>query len=126
LLVPGFNDDPGELRELTEFVAGVSPAIPWHVTAFHQDYKMTDPANTTVGDLLRAADIGRSSGLTYVYAGNLPGRVGDLESTRCPGCGEALIERQGFHVRKNALTAGGTCPTCHAAIPGVWKAPGAA
>jgi len=47
LLVPGFNDSRAELEELTAFVAEVSPDIPWHVTAFHKDYKMTDPADTT-------------------------------------------------------------------------------
>src|SRR5918996_5104210 len=79
LLIPGFNDSETELRGLTRFIAGVSPDIPWHVTAFHQDYKMTDPANTTPGMLTRAAAIGKEAGLRYVYAGNLPGRVGNLE-----------------------------------------------
>ena len=44
LLIPGFNDSDDELKRLAEFVAGVSPDIPWHVTAFHKDYKMTDPS----------------------------------------------------------------------------------
>ncbi|HXY49521.1 MAG TPA: AmmeMemoRadiSam system radical SAM enzyme, partial [Terriglobales bacterium] len=75
LLIPGFNDSDDELRRLTEFLAGVSPNIPWHVTAFHKDYKMTDPENTRPRDLLRATEIGKRSGLRYVYAGNLPGMV---------------------------------------------------
>ena len=79
---PGFNDSESELRALTAFLAGVSPDIPWHVTAFHQDYKMTDPANTTPAMLLRAARVGREAGLRYVYAGNQPGRVGDLRTHR--------------------------------------------
>src|SRR5918996_5994093 len=79
LLIPGFNDSETELRGLTRFLASVSPDIPWHVTAFHQDYKMTDPANTTPGMLTRAARIGRANGLKYIYAGNLPGQVGNLE-----------------------------------------------
>src|SRR2546423_3230969 len=83
LLIPGFNDSDDEIRGLTEFVAGVSPDIPWHVTAFHQDYKMTDQRNTTAEDLLRAAEIGKQSGLRYIYPGNLPGRVGDWENTHC-------------------------------------------
>ena len=74
LLIPGFNDSRDEIARLTEFVAGVSPDIPWHVTAFHGDYKMTDPGNTTADMLLGAAEIGRDAGLRYVYAGNLPGR----------------------------------------------------
>ena len=72
LLIPGFNDSRDELTRLTSFVAGVSPDIPWHVTAFHGDYKMTDPENTTADMLLAAADIGRANGLRYVYAGQPP------------------------------------------------------
>src|SRR5689334_1108494 len=58
LLIPDFNDSPDELRRLTEFLANISPDIPWHVTAFHADYKMSSQRNTTVEDLLRAAEIG--------------------------------------------------------------------
>src|SRR6202795_2478637 len=92
LVIPGFNDSDDELTGLAEFLAGVSPDIPWHVTAFHKDYKMTDPENTSVETLFRAAEIGRKAGLRYVYAGNLPGRVGELENTRCHNCRTLLIE----------------------------------
>ena len=118
LLIPGFNDSDDEIHRLTEFVASVSPDVPWHVTAFHQDYKMTDPPNTTSEGLLRAAEIGRQSGLRYIYPGNLPGQVGDLENTRCVSCGEMLIERNGYRIRDYYLTAAGACPTCGAKLPG--------
>jgi pyruvate formate lyase activating enzyme len=121
LLIPGFNDSRDELTRLTEFIAGVSPDIPWHVTAFHGDYKMTGPPNTTAEMLLAAADIGRASGLRYVYAGNLPGRVGDLEHTRCASCGDLLISRYGYHIRSYRITADGRCPSCSAAVPGRWS-----
>ena len=121
LLIPGFNDSDDELRRLTEFVASVSPDIPWHVTAFHLDYKLSDPANTRPQDLLRAAKIGRESGLRFVYTGNLPGRVGDSENTRCPQCSTLLIERYGYLVEDYRLTADGSCPKCHAKIPGRWS-----
>ena len=62
LLIPGFNDSNNELRNLTNFLAGVSVDIPWHVTAFHQDYKMISPADTRAKNLLRAANIGRQAG----------------------------------------------------------------
>jgi pyruvate formate lyase activating enzyme len=122
LLIPGFNDSEDELKRLTEFVASVSADIPWHVSAFHKDYKMTDPANTTPGDLMRAAEIGTRAGLRFIYAGNLPGRVEDLENTRCPNCRELLIERYGYYILDYRLTAQGTCPRCHTAIPGRWAA----
>jgi pyruvate formate lyase activating enzyme len=121
LVVPGFNDSDCELRQIAEFLAGISPAIPWHVTAFHQDYKMTGPDDTPAATLIRAANIGRDSGLHFVYAGNLPGNTGHLENTFCPGCGAALIERFGFRVLHKRLSAGGQCPDCGTVIPGVWK-----
>src|ERR1700693_4701399 len=86
LLTPGFNASPDELRRLTEFLAGISPDIPWHVTAFHGDYKMQGDGqrDTTVEDLLQAAEIGQEAGLHYIYAGNLPGIVGHWEKIRSP------------------------------------------
>ena len=122
LLIPGFNDSDDELKALTEFVAGVSPDIPWHVTAFHKDYKMDDPDDTRPEDLLRAAQIGRNAGLRYVYAGNLPGMIGDLEDTKCHGCGQTLIMRHGYFIEDYRLTAEGRCPSCATAVPGRWAA----
>lgn len=122
LLVPGFNDSEDELKRLAEFLSSVSPDIPWHVTAFHKDYKMRDPENTSAKQLLCAAEIGKKAGLRYVYAGNLPGQVGDLEATHCPNCRKVLIERYGYLVASYQLTSNGSCPACGAAIPGRWSA----
>lgn len=120
LVIPGFNDSDAELREAAQFIAALSPDIPWHVTAFHPDYKMTAPAPTTARRLRQAAEIGRSAGLRYVYAGNLPGQVGDLEHTLCPGCGARLIERHGYIIHRYRLTAVGACPECGTRIAGLW------
>ena len=120
LVVPGFNDSDDELTRLVEFLASVSRDIPWHVTAFHKDYKMTDPENTTAETLIRATEIGKSAGLRYVYAGNLPGMVGDWENTRCPNCRQLLIERHGYLITGYFLTPQGCCPSCSASIPGRW------
>jgi pyruvate formate lyase activating enzyme len=122
LIVPGFNDSDDELKRMAEFLAGVSVNIPWHLTAFHKDYKMTEPDNTSSHTLLRAAGIGKAAGLRFVYAGNLPGRTGELENTYCPACHALLVERVGFQVLDYRLTATGSCPGCGAAIPGRWGA----
>ena len=119
LVVPGFNDSDAELTQIAEFLASVSLDLPWHVTAFHQDYKMRDRANTAAVSLLRAAEIGKQAGLRYVYAGNLPGHVGTYENTYCPFCQALLIERYGYTILKNVLQKG-ACPDCHTPIPGVW------
>ncbi len=119
LIIPGFNDSSDELKSCADFIANVSTDIPWHVTAFHQDYKMTGPDNTSVETLMRAAEIGYDAGLNFVYAGNLPGRVGRYENTFCPGCNATLIERHGFRILKNRIKDG-ACPQCERKIPGAW------
>jgi pyruvate formate lyase activating enzyme len=120
LLISGFNDSPDEIARLTEFVASVSPDIPWHVTAFHADYKMTDTADTTPEMLISAAAIARRAGLRYVYAGNRPGEVDDLEDTRCATCRTVLVSRYGYLVRRYDITADGRCPQCASVVPGRW------
>jgi pyruvate formate lyase activating enzyme len=120
LLIPGFNDSHDELQKAAEFLAGISSDIPWHLTAFHKDYKMTDPENTQPQDLLRALAIGKRAGLRYVYAGNLPGRVGDAEETHCHHCGTTVVKRYSYLVEDYRLTPNGCCPSCGTSIPGRW------
>lgn len=122
LVVPGFNDSDEELKSIAGFLAGVSCDIPWHITAFHPDYKMTDPGRTPSATLIRGYEIGRTAGLNYVYPGNMPGDVGDREHTYCPKCSTRLVERYGFQVRANRMDSN-RCPSCGAVIPGVWARP---
>ncbi|MBI1387631.1 MAG: AmmeMemoRadiSam system radical SAM enzyme [bacterium] len=119
LVIPSFNDGDEELGKIARFIASVDPAIPWHVTAFHEDYKMSGMGATQARTLIRAAERGREAGLKFVYLGNLPGRVEGWENTNCHACDAMLIERTGFHVHQNRLTKG-RCPDCGEAIPGVW------
>ncbi|MCS7223897.1 MAG: AmmeMemoRadiSam system radical SAM enzyme [Armatimonadetes bacterium] len=119
LVVPNFNDSEEELREAARYIASISPDIPWHVTAFHPDYQMTDHRGTPARTLIRAAEIGKEEGLKFVYAGNLPGMVREFENTYCPNCQELLIERYGFRVTRYRLQ-GDRCPACQTVIPGVW------
>ena len=120
LLVPGFNDRDDAVRRMADAIVDVSPGIPWHVSAFHQDYRMTEHRNTTAEDLVSACETGRAAGLQFVYAGYLPRRVGRWEHTWCPQCDELLIERFGYTIRQQRIGATGTCPTCGAHVPGIW------
>ncbi len=120
LVIPGFNDSAAELDSIARFLAAISIDIPWHVTAFHPDYKMIDPPRTGVDTLDRAYNAGKDAGLRYVYPGNLPGHVGDRENTYCPSCNALLIERRGFYVRHNHMR-GGQCPQCNTEIAGIWE-----
>ena len=120
LLIPGFNDSPEEITDVARFLRGVSPDIPWHVTAFHKDYKMTDPDDTPVKTLVRAAEIGREEGLRYVYAGNISGQVGEWENTLCPRYQAVVISRVGYRILEYRITEQGTCPDCSESIAGIW------
>ncbi|SRR5579871_1676479 len=123
LVIPGFNDSERELKSAAGFIASVSPDIPWHVTAFHSDYKMMETPDTRPAQLNRAYQIGREAGLHFVYSGNRPGEVGTTENTYCPSCNGLLIERYGFRVRQDKIGPDGLCPNCKAAVPGIWKTP---
>ena len=120
LVIPGFNDSTEALYAMAQAVAARSPNLPWHVTAFTPQYRMQDAARTSQQALVKAAEIGQEAGLRYVYAGNLPGAVGEYEDTRCPGCGTAVVRRRGFELLGLALNDKGGCSHCGKSIPGVW------
>ena len=121
LVIPGLNDSTEELWEAGRYLASISHEIPWHVTAYHPDYKEDAPP-TPAATLQRAAEIGQEAGLRYVYAGNLPGRVGSLEDTVCPNCSKPVIVRRGYQLNAYRVTADGTCAFCGQPIAGVWDA----
>ena len=117
LIIPGYNDAPGELRALAEWLAGVGQDIPWHISRFHPIYRLTDAPRTPPETIHRARDIGLKAGLRYVYSGNLWGDSG--EKTYCHSCGRLLIDRVGFSVNANHLVDG-ACPECRTPASGIW------
>lgn len=118
LLIPDFNDSNAEIGKMAAFLAGLSPDIPWHLTAFHPDHLMTDRGPTPESTLLRARNIALKKGLRYVYCGNISGVDG--QNTVCPSCGREVVVREGFGVKTNLLGGKGLCPCGHK-IPGVWS-----
>lgn len=116
LVIPGFNDGDDELQDIARFIKGVDPRIPWHVSRFHPDYLWLDRPPTPAVTLKRARDIGLGEGLQNVYVGNLPGDVG--EKTFCPQCGEVVIDRSGYRIKKLAV-ASGACASCGGPIAGM-------
>jgi pyruvate formate lyase activating enzyme len=121
LVVPGFSDDTEDLKRMAAFLASIDPLMPWHMTAFHPDYKMTDGfRSTTADDLMRIVELGKAAGLRYMYPGNLPGQVGEWENTRCHHCNATVIRRWGFLVQENRVGEDGSCPQCGGKIPGIW------
>jgi pyruvate formate lyase activating enzyme len=121
LVVPGINDSEEELKKIARFILSVSPDIPWHVTAYHRDYKMSGGADFTPDStLIKAAEIGYKEGLRYVYTGNRPGKTRNYENTYCYSCGELLVERSGFRVLRNRVERG-RCHKCGIIIAGRWE-----
>lgn len=109
LVVPGQNDSEGELRDIAEFIADVSPDIPWHISRFHPDYKANDLSPTPVSTLRRALELAGEAGLRYAFVGNVAMQEG--QNTECPNCGRVVIRRQGFMGSSIDLD-GNACPNC--------------
>jgi len=116
LVIPGINDDDGELKDVADFVAeelGVD--TPWHISRFFPAYKMTDVSPTPVETLNRAREIGLEAGLRYVYVGNVSGEA----NTVCHKCGQILIRRLGYRILENRVQPNGRCPNCGMPVAGV-------
>ena len=117
LVIPGINDSPGELRDVTQFIFHELGAdTPWHISRFFPAYKMTDVPPTPTGTLRQAREIGLAEGLKYVYIGNMP--FGANQDTVCPACGSLLIKRHSFGILANRVL-NGCCPDCGEHISGV-------
>ncbi len=117
LVIPGLNDREDELKTLAGTIASIDVSIPWHLSAFHPAYHLSDKPRTPLETILKARRIGLESGLRYVFTGNLPGEEG--EHTFCDRCGRTLLERLGYRVTKNRIE-NGRCPYCEADVQGVW------
>jgi pyruvate formate lyase activating enzyme len=118
LLIPGLNDDPGELTRLARFIADdLGCDTPWHISRFHPSYKMMDRGATRVSSLERACEIGRTAGLYHVYTGNVTGVAS--ENTYCRDCSTLLVKRHGYTI-ENYLKEKGACPNCGARVIGIY------
>ena len=117
LLIPGQNDSDAELRNLANWCfKELGPDVPLHFSAFHPDYKLLDAPATPPATLTRARQIAMDAGLHYVFTGNVHDQTG--ESTYCPSCGKAVIERDWYEILSYALDDSGRCKHCGTAIAG--------
>jgi len=117
LIIPGVNDEPGEIRDMVNFVATeLGTDVPWHISRFFPAYKMEDTPATPKETLLMAKELGLSAGLDYVYVGNVPSESN--MNTYCPRCGELFIQRMNFGVIRDK-TDNGHCPNCGTKITGI-------
>lgn len=114
LVIPGLNDDPGELDRFVGWVlAELGPDVPLHFSAFHPDYKMQDRRRTPASTLARIYDRAMEMGMHYVFLGNVMSEQG--MHTHCPKCGKLVIKRSYMGLRRMKLE-GNRCPKCGAEI----------
>ena len=107
LLIPGLNDDKGNIEKLTDFVAGLDDKIPLHFSRYFPAYKRTTPP--TPPETMEMAARIASEKLKYVFVGNID--LGRWKNSVCPGCGKTLIDRTGYMVKEVALD-GEKCRAC--------------
>lgn len=115
LVVPGSNDSEQELAQIAQFIAGVDPEIPWHISRFHPDYQFDGAEATPISTMEKAHEQGKKAGLKYIYLGNIPGE----SDTLCPQCGRTVIFRRGFSVG-NQNMENSKCSSCGTRIAGVF------
>ena len=108
LLIPGLNDSEAELRQIAGFIAELDRDMPWHVSRFTPRHRLLDVPGTPLDSMRMAAEIGRETGLRYVYVGNVPGDM--YENTLCPSCGAVVIGRIGY--RTTVDLEGDRCASC--------------
>ncbi|HEY3267913.1 MAG TPA: AmmeMemoRadiSam system radical SAM enzyme [Armatimonadota bacterium] len=116
VVIPGYNDSDDDMRAIAGFIRGVSPDIPWHVNAFQPEYRMADVPPTPPASIRHIRAIGLEEGLRYVYAGNIAGDDGN--TTFCPNCRAAVIQRSGYTLTGWRLNEG-ACAACGRPIAGV-------
>ena len=121
LVVPTYTDDRDGIRRMCGWLAkNLGPDRPLHFSRFLPQHKLDHLPMTPVETLLEAREEARAAGLRYVYIGNVR-EVPDAETTYCPGCRRAVVERDAFSVTALHLD-GGKCEYCRTPIAGVWDA----
>lgn len=124
LLIPGENDSSEEIRNIAEFLCGISNDLVWHVSAFHDAFRMKNKGRTPKKTLQRAFDIGKEVGLHYIYLGNVTSSTGEGKCTFCPNknCRRTVVQRGtwGRNGKIVGLNQKGNCISCNTRIPGIW------
>jgi pyruvate formate lyase activating enzyme len=106
LVVPGLNDTVDELDLCADFIVSLGKEIPWHLSAYHPDYRWNAPPTDPV--FIKEIKNRAVQKLAFVYAGNI---TDDENNTFCPHCRAALIRRRGYQtdISGLAVSADGEC-----------------
>lgn len=117
LIIPSKNDSIKELSLIANFIKeNLGEDTPWHLSAFHPDYKELELPRTSFDKLKQAYDLAKSIGLNNVYIGN----IGYENNTYCKTCKELLISREYYKINKDIIV-NGRCPKCNTKVQGVYE-----
>jgi pyruvate formate lyase activating enzyme len=118
LIVPTWTDDMDMIKQMCEWLLENGfKDTPLHFSRFHPQYQLANLPSTPVSVLDKAREIAISSGINYVYIGNVPGS--NAQNTYCPDCSKIVVERIGFNIIQLNIT-NGKCNSCNSIIKGVW------
>ena len=119
LVVPTYTDDLDKITRMCDWlVKNIGPDHPIHFSRFHPAHKLEHLPPTPVDTLVQARAIAQKAGLRYAYIGNVRGLPG-VETTFCPNCKRAVVERDVFAITSFNIEAG-RCKFCQTPIAGVW------
>jgi pyruvate formate lyase activating enzyme len=118
LIIPTKNDEISEIKKMCLWIKRELGAdTPIHFSRFYPLYKLKTLPPTPVSTLEKARSVALSSGLEYVYIGNVPSH--EAENTFCPKCKKMIIQRTGYMVGEINVKDG-KCKYCGKPIPGIW------
>jgi pyruvate formate lyase activating enzyme len=113
LVIPTLSDSEKMFQQIAQFIKKeLGNETPWHITRFSGaiSWKLKQIPDTPIKTLKQGYDIGKETGLKYVYTGNVPGLPS--EDTICPECGALGVDRTGYFVKR--YDEKGKCPRCGA------------
>lgn len=119
LLIPGWTDDFNMIEQMCEWFCKNNLAdYPLHFSRFIPQFQLQDEQATPFTTLEKAYHIAKTSGMKYVYLGNVHGR--GLENTVCPECKKNIVERTGYKIM-NIYIENNCCEFCGKLIIGQWN-----
>lgn len=120
LLIPGWTDNHEIIRKMCQWLIDNGfEDTPLHFSRFYPAYKLSHLPPTPIETIEWACETAKSSGIRYVYPGNVPGHK--AEHTFCHACGKRLITRSGYNITANHIR-NGCCEFCGMLIPGRFSA----
>lgn len=115
LIIPTLSDSEEMFEKIALFIKNeLGTETPWHVSQFSGaiSWKLQNLPETPVQVLEKAYEIGKKSGLKYVYTGNIPGLAS--EDTICSKCKTLAIDRTGYAVQR--YDKNGKCSKCKTSL----------